>query len=113
MVRQKSTKAASDKVLTLPNVLLALSVLLTLQFVYNICWAAQQYAFYSVENGMKNYNAVVAIILAAYVWKKSEKTYQRYIIVGIVTAIALGYVVWLLGETGVGGYLRNSNGFWS
>jgi len=96
----------------LPNFLLGVSVLLTLQFIYHICWMAQEYAFSNVENTPKTYSAIIAVLLLVYVWVKGGRTYQRYVVVGLCTAIFLGYMIWLLGETGVGQYLQGANGFW-
>lgn len=113
MPKRSNTTKSPNASLALTNFLLGVSTLLTLQFVYHICWMAQEYALVNVESSPKTYSAVIVVILAAYVWMKGGKSYQRYVIVALLTAIIVGYIVWLLGETGVGQYLQGANGFWA
>jgi hypothetical protein len=113
MAKQKRTTKIPDGPTRLTNIVLAVSALLALQFAYHVCWSSQQYAWFSVENTPKTYSAVVAVALAVYVWMKGDRQYQRYAVVSILTALAVSFVIWLLGDTAAGQYLRGANGFWA
>jgi hypothetical protein len=96
----------------LMNGLLFIGILLAFQFIYHVCWMAQVYAVSGEENAPKTYTAVACLLIALFVWAKSSKHYQKYIIVSILTAIVIGYLIWGLGTTGAGHYLITSTSFW-
>jgi uncharacterized membrane protein YoaT (DUF817 family) len=89
--------------LTVSNILLAVSAAATIAFTAYVTTMVQEYIWHGLEYAPQTYGAVLALIVCGYVWVKAQTTYQRYIAAVLMSAILVGFIVWLIGRLGFAG----------
>lgn len=84
---------------SLLDVVLVLSVALSVYFFYSVLVVLQDVRVNDVLGSPNSYAAWPGLVLAIYVFYKTESQSKKYISISVITLLTSGLLVWLFGAT--------------
>lgn len=98
MAKKKNSKAL--------DLILLLSVLLGLYFVYVLFGVLQDVRLNDIQGAPSTFAAVPSGLLAFYVFIITKDSFRKYVSLVVLTVLVFGNLVWFFGATSAGQYFE-------